>query len=160
MNSEVLPYDTPTVANQIIDVAHANGQHMSIIRLLKFTYLTHGWTLAVADEPLVNEFVQAWDNGPVIPSIYYAFRPYGVYRLPKLPVAKNMPIDDEINHLMESVYGLYKHLNESQLSALTDIRGGPWQVTYRRNKPNVVIPNELISKHFKSKLERAETESS
>ncbi len=128
---------------------------MSIMRLLKLTYMAHGWTLAIIEKPLVNDYVQAWRYGPVIPSIYYAFRPFGIYRLDPIQLVQESAIDSEIDSLLASVYKLYRNLNANQLSALTHIEGGPWHATYVPNRRNIIIPNDLISVHFKNKLKRS-----
>ncbi len=128
------------------------------MRLLKLAYMSHGWNLAVMDEPLVNDYVQAWRYGPVIPSIYYAFRPHGVYGLKPINIVKEETIDDGTNDILESVFGLYKDLSDGQLSQLTHIEGGPWHRVYRPGELGIVIPNELIQKHFKDKLDRSEAE--
>ena len=150
-----LPYDSRQIANELITIANQHDQSMSIMRLLKLSYMAHGWTLAIVDEPLVNDYVQAWRYGPVIPSIYYAFRPHGVYGLQKIRMVKEQIIDDKTCDLMNAVYKMYLNLSDGQLSQLTHIRGGPWHKTYRPGKLGIVIPNGLISEHFKDKLERA-----
>lgn len=153
-----MPHDSRKIANRLISIADEDHGSMSIMRLLKFAYLAHGWTLAIIDKPLVNDHVQAWKYGPVIPSIYYAFRPYGVYRLPPIPLVKEVEeikIDDKIDDLLISVYDLYKHLSDSQLSELTHMKGGPWHITYKPNTRHLIIPNDLISQHFKDKLRRS-----
>ena len=125
------------------------------MRLLKLAYMAHGWTLAIFDEPLINEYVQAWQYGPVVPTIYYSFRPYGVYGLKRRNVVRNQIIDEETSEFIEVVYDLYESLSDYKLSQLTHIRGGPWEQTYKPGKLGIVIPDELISKHFKNKHERA-----
>ncbi len=152
-----LPYESRQIANHLIDIADRHGDSMSIMRLLKLTYMTHGWTLAIFDEPLVNDYVQAWKYGPVIPTIYYAFRPNGVYNLSKVPILKEQLINEEISRFMETVYKLYEHLSDRQLTQLTHIPGGPWDQVYRPNVLGIVISNELILEHFKSKLERSKS---
>lgn len=156
MSISNLPYDSRQIANSLIEIAHDHDQTMSIMRLLKLTYMAHGWSLAIFDAPLVNDYVQAWRYGPVIPSIYYAFRPHGVYNLQKIPIVVKFPIDKKTNAFVESVYEAYKHLSGGRLSQLTHLPGGPWATTYKEGKLGIVIPNTLISEHFKDKLNRAE----
>lgn len=128
---------------------------MSIMRVLKLSYMAHGWALAIFDEPLVNDYVQAWRYGPVIPSIYYSFRPHGVYNLQPIPLVREIDIDDDTDDLIAIVYALYEDLSANQLSALTHIKGGPWHTKYERGKRRIIIPNEMIAEHFKNKLERS-----
>ena len=152
-----LPYDSRQIANHLITIANERGHTMSIMRLLKLAYMTHGWTLAIFDEPLVNDYVQAWKYGPVIPIIYYTFRPHGVYNLPKVSIPKEPQTSKEICELMGVVFTLYEDLSDGQLTQLTHLPRGPWHRMYKPGELGIVIPNELISEHFKSKYERSKT---
>ncbi len=152
-----LPYDSRRIANCLIEISDRHNQPMSIMRLLKLAYMSHGWTLAMYDQPLVNDYVQAWRYGPVIPSIYYAFRPFGAYGLKTIPLVKEETIDSDDCEFIEAVYDLYKDLSGTSLSQLTHIPGGPWHKTYEPGKLGIVIPNRLISDHFKDKLARIES---
>ena len=151
----VSPYDSRQVANHLINLSNQRGVPMSIMRLLKVTYMTHGWTLAVLERPLVNDYVQAWKYGPVIPSIYYSFRPQGVYNLKPIPLVHQSDFDDDVDDLISSVYDIYKPLSANQLSALTHLKDGPWHTKYKKGERGIIIPNELIAEHFKDKLERS-----
>ncbi len=153
-----LPYESRQVANRLIEVANQSGFQMSIMRLLKLTYMAHGWSLAMFDKPLVNDYVEAWKYGPVISIIYYGFRPYGVYNLKKVPFVHEQSIGDKVNGFLESVHELYGDLSDRQLTQLTHIRGGPWRTVYEPGKMNIFIPNQLISEHFKSKIERSKSQ--
>ena len=149
------PYDSRQIANSLIKISNERGLPMSIMRVLKLSYMTHGWALAIINEPLVNDYVQAWRYGPVIPSIYYSFRPHGVYDLKPIPLVREIDIDEATNKLIAIVYALYEDLSANQLSALTHIKGGPWHTKYEHGKRGVIIPNEMIAEHFKNKLERS-----
>ncbi len=133
---------------------------MSIIRLLKLTFMAHGWTLAIKEVPLVSEYVQAWRHGPVITSIYYSYRPMGVHKIKPFPLLGNTEIDSDTGEILENVYDAYKNISTNQLSALTHMKGGPWHRAYKPNKLNIIIPNEWIAEHFKDKLKRAQNEQS
>ena len=149
------PYDSRLIANHLIRLSNKQGQRMSIMRLLKLAYMAHGWSLAIVEKPLINEYVQAWRYGPVIPSIYYSFRPQGIYDLEPMQFVEESEIDDDSNELLPGVYKLYDHASDGVLSGLTKIKGGPWERTYTPNKRNIIVPNNLISDHFKDKLQRS-----
>lgn len=72
-----MPLETGAVANYLLDLADASGDPVSPMKLQKLLYYAHGWHLAVTDRPLLNEFVEAWRWGPVIPSIYHEFKEFG-----------------------------------------------------------------------------------
>jgi uncharacterized phage-associated protein len=65
------------VANAVLDEARDQGKSLTIMQLLKLVYIAHGWSLALLNVPLVNEEPEAWQHGPVFPSIYREFRRFG-----------------------------------------------------------------------------------
>ena len=150
-----LPFDSRIVANFIIRLAKEQGRSMTIMRVLKISYMAHGWTLALLDRPLVNDHVQAWKHGPVIPSIYYAFRPYGAYDIDPVEMVSDVELGTDTEEFLASVSRMYEKASDWQLSQLTHLQGGPWAKTYKPGVRNIIIPNELIKEHFISKLERA-----
>ena len=47
------------------------------MHVLKLTYLCHGWMLGIYDHALINEPVEAWQYGPVVPSLYHKYKKFG-----------------------------------------------------------------------------------
>ncbi|MGZ0189059.1 MAG: Panacea domain-containing protein, partial [Alphaproteobacteria bacterium] len=47
------------------------------MQLQKLLYFCHGWNLEIRGEPLVADSFQAWQYGPVHPSVYREFRYFG-----------------------------------------------------------------------------------
>jgi uncharacterized phage-associated protein len=47
---------------------------MTAMKLQKLVYYSQAWSLVWDDEPLFPEPVQAWANGPVVPSLYQKHR--------------------------------------------------------------------------------------
>jgi len=150
------PYDSRHIANIIIDTANERGHGVSIMRLLKLAYMAHGWSLALYSKPLVNEYVQAWRYGPVIPSIYFSFRPRGIYDLPRIELPYEPDVDDNVSVLISRVQITYENKSDALLSKLTHKKGGPWHMCYEPGKYGIVIPNELIEDHFSEKVKRYE----
>ncbi|HJJ46644.1 MAG TPA: Panacea domain-containing protein [Methanocorpusculum sp.] len=40
-------------------------------------YYAQAWAFAKLGHGIFNEEVEAWDDGPVVPSVYHAFKKYG-----------------------------------------------------------------------------------
>ncbi|MFK5281891.1 Panacea domain-containing protein, partial [Lacticaseibacillus paracasei] len=47
---------------------------ISNLKLLKLLYYAQGTCLALLDRPLFSETIEAWRHGPVVPSVYQAFK--------------------------------------------------------------------------------------
>ena len=149
------PYDSRQIANWFIRRAERDERSMSIMQILKLVYMAHGWTLAVLDRPLILDRIEAWEYGPVIPAVYHAFRPQGIYNLSPFHMHER-EIEPEIDELLEEVYDLYKESSAGQLSRLTHVKGGPWHQTYGRGNRYREIPDHLIAAHYKDKMQRVQ----
>ena len=64
-------HDPILIANYFITKKHHN---MTVLRLLKFCYIAHGFKLAIFEEPFSSEPVEAWKYGPVFPTVYNVYR--------------------------------------------------------------------------------------
>ncbi|MGA1356893.1 MAG: Panacea domain-containing protein [Prochlorothrix sp.] len=56
-----------------IDVAKyicAKAGPMTAVKLQKLVYYCQAWSLVWDEEPLFEEEIQAWANGPVVPTLY------------------------------------------------------------------------------------------
>ena len=143
------------------------------MKLLKLVYFAHGWCLALTGKPLINEPVQAWKFGPVIPGLYHALKSYGnnpirsfvtdddSFWLPDGP--RVCSIDDgpdkEENEfakrLVQRIWQVYGGFTPIQLSNLTHQPGTPWYDTPKRDeRRGVVIDQERIRAYFKAQAER------
>lgn len=149
---EDMPYRAATIANRILDLAKAAGRAITPLQLMKLVYISHGWSLGLRDKPLLEETVEAWKYGPVVPDLYQAVKRYG-----SNPVTERVPasfwsneelsVDDRA--FVDSVFQQYGHLNGIQLSHLTHMVGTPWQQVYQSNVYNIDIPNDLIAAHYR-----------
>ena len=65
------------VANRLLELAARDGKSIDPLQMEKLVYLAEGFTLAVNDESLYSDDIEAWQYGPVVPDLYYALRQYG-----------------------------------------------------------------------------------
>lgn len=155
------------VANYFIQKSFDTGIPLSQMKLLKLVYIAHGWHRGYFDTNLINDGIEAWQYGPVIPDLYRDLRHYGRsnidaaidgYRaLEQLP-ADLLP-DEHTIQLLDSVWGAYGQKSGLELSALTHQPGTPWDITRQRNPGarNAIIPNDLIDEHYKQKITRQQS---
>ena len=149
-----MAYDSRQIANDFIRLAADNNRILSIMMLLKLVYIAHGWTLALRDNALITDYAQAWQHGPVVPSVYFAFRPFGVH-VPKEFDLMESSEDRKDKSIIEQTYSLYGDMTAFALSKLTHIEGGPWDRTRKKFGYKATIPNPWIKEHYLGKLERA-----
>ena len=148
-----MPTAARVVANEFIRLAQQEGRSLTPLELLKLVYIAHGYTLAGLGRPLVNEEIEAWRYGPVIPDLYQAMRRYGgspvIQELPVPFYLGNVePLDHDEVGAVNWVYEHYKKYNGINLSALTHADDTPWSITWASQGQNAVISPDLIQQHY------------
>src|ERR1700680_3484243 len=68
-----MPFSAAAVANEFLRLAHRDNKPITPLKMQKLVYFAHGWHLALTGRPLLSEPIQAWEYGPVIPTIYKEF---------------------------------------------------------------------------------------
>lgn len=142
------------VANAVLDEARAQGKTLTIMQLLKLVYIAHGWSLALLKAPLVNEEPEAWQHGPVFPSIYREFRRFG-----SQPITSNATgpfgsvpsanLSEQQSMVIRSVVKNYGDSHAFTLSRITHEPGTPWSQVYRAGEGSSdEIPNAIIAEHY------------
>ena len=161
-----MPYDSRAIANYFLDLAHASGRTLDPMQVQKLVYFAHGWNLALNHAPLIDDTVEAWQFGPVIPTLYHEFKHFGRGPITskasslrfidgdKLefeePTLERGPATRAVRDLLDAIWQAYGAFTGVQLSNLTHEPGSPWHVTWHRaeGRKNVDIPDELIQEHF------------
>ena len=147
-------YPALLIANYFIDAALKDGQPISHLKLQKLLYFAHGFALAAEDMPLLDETVEAWRYGPVVPSVYQQFKANGSAPIEKLVSGyefSSLEEDSSVSELLEFVWSSLKGFTPYQLSEMTHLPGAPWELARKedqRNTPNALIRNELIKTYF------------
>jgi uncharacterized phage-associated protein len=157
----VLPVDARAIANRILAKGMAEGVPLDPMKLLKLTYIAHGWMLGLTGEPLICQTVEAWPYGPVIPDVYQSFKRFGASRVdtPAMkwdgsaswkPYDADLPPDAAA--IVDRTWDLYKPFSGLQLSTLTHAPGSPWETVTRGKKPEEIrdlpIPEPVIRDHY------------
>lgn len=123
------------------------------MHVLKLVYLCHGWMLGIHGASLINEPVEAWQYGPVVPSLYHRYKGFGGGIIVGEPVAERVVLgSSDAAAVIESIETVYRPCTAFQLSALTHQPGTPWDITRRKSGIGSVIPSELIRKHYRGFL--------
>jgi uncharacterized phage-associated protein len=160
-----MPFESNAVANEFLRLAWSEGRDITPMQLVKLVYIAHGWSLALNDEPLIREEVQAWKFGPVVPEVYREFKEFGKEPVTTLAQefvrpGKLVPYeiwdafddsDIQAKELVNRVWDSYKERSGVQLSAITHQPNTPWaDITKNGTEVGMSkeIPNELIKKHY------------
>ncbi len=149
------------IANYFIRKAtEGGGAGIDPLKLQKLIYFAHGWHLAITGRPLLNEPVEAWTYGPVVPTDN-AFKAYGgdlidfpTRKLDSAGFPYAVPEEDsETLAILDRVWVTYQHYSGLELSAMTHEAGSPWAKTRDEAEGEGLtmgkdIPNSLIRDAF------------
>jgi uncharacterized phage-associated protein len=151
------------VANYFIDLAAENSKEIRQFGLMKRVYITHGFTLALFDRPAIDpqfDYVEAWKNGPVIPSVYHSFKQNGNKGITEksfivdfengnFKMEEPTLTDEDIQAVANSVWDMYLDMDDRKLIELLHRPGTPWALCYVEGQNNK-IP-DLYTKVFYKK---------
>ncbi len=148
-------YSALDIAQEFVKIADENGEHLSHMKLQKLVYFAHGWHLGLTNKPLLDETIEAWQYGPVIPSLYEEYKKYGSRPIIPNAVMRNQKIlPQDVKDLIQKIWNVYGGFTASQLSTLTHEEGSPWDLAtaeYAGSLPKGLdVPNDIIAKHFEA----------
>ena len=122
--------------------AYILQQHVGPIstwKLQKLVYYAQAWHLVWDDEPLFNEAIEAWANGPVVWELFDTHR--GMFSVASWPQGDAGALTMSEKETVDSVLNGYGDLTGRQLSHLTH-NEDPWMeareglgLTTRSNRP-------------------------
>ena len=120
-------------ANSLLELSFADDKFISPLKLQKLLYFVHKEYLKRNNGvPLITEQFHAWDYGPVLPTVYHAFKPFGSKSITKFMAEYGeVHIISEKNKIfkaaLEDVWERYSDLTAQRLVDLTHVKGGAWE---------------------------------
>ena len=162
-------YSAKAIANYFLDRGYDEDIFITPMKMNKLVYLAHGWYLAFTETALVNEMAEAWDHGPVFPSLYHEFKKYGRFPIDKkattwhgllltTPTIADAPDNKSFptQPFLDKIWELYRHWHAKDLRSLSHKEGSPWHTvkyspSYRGRR--VRIDDTLIFEYYKQKLD-------
>lgn len=142
------------IAKGLITISESDkpeqGKELTNLKLQKILYYAQGWYLAFNHKALFEDEIEAWDYGPVVPSVYYKYKHFGSEKI-KLD-DKKPELNKNVDDFLKNIWKTFKKFSGSQLVNTTHAEK-PWATTYY--SPKKVIPKHVIEDYFKfvAKLE-------
>lgn len=125
---------------------------LSNLALQKILYLAHMTYMGRnKGAPLVNENFEAWDYGPVLPSLYQNARIFGSGAVESLPrFSRNLARPEHA--VVRQVTNFFGDKTPGELVDLTHRKNGAWDRYYRPKVRHIQIPNQAILTEYRSKV--------
>ncbi|MEX0832837.1 MAG: type II toxin-antitoxin system antitoxin SocA domain-containing protein [Actinomycetota bacterium] len=95
------------------------------MKLQKLLYYAQAWHLAWYSQPLFDEEIEAWRQGPVVPRVYRMYKSYGFQRIPKPAAGSSGALGERERSALGAVLEAYAKYSASQLRELTH-QEEPW----------------------------------
>lgn len=121
------------------------------LELQKMLYLAQMMFLGEHDERLLNGSFEAWDYGPVQPSVYREARTFG-----KAPIEflfSRGRVDDPARaKMLDEAYDQLSKMSAGQLVNITHWKDGAWARNYVPNIQGIVIPDRHILDEYNKRF--------
>ena len=148
VNSNAQP--PSVVAEQILWLR--NDGPTTPMHVIKLVYLCHGWMLGIHDQCLITEAAEAWQYGPVVPSVYHRYKSFRGDAITGVHKDHSSELNRDQCTLIADVLDAYRGYDALALSAITHQPDTPWAKVYEDGRgAGAIIPNELIRDHYKQR---------
>ncbi len=132
------------VADRFRDLS---GNRLTPLQLIKLTYIAHGWSYPMLNRGLIGDPIEAWQYGPVVPSLYHSLKEWRASPV-NHRIWSSDTLTPEEDALVQRVFDAYGSYSGGQLSTMTHQDGTPWDVAWRRGR-NSQITNDMIEDHYR-----------
>ena len=145
-----------SIAKDILRLAYRRDEVMTQMKLLKLTYIAYGFYLAIYDQKLFPERIEAWKYGPVIPKLYQYTQKFGSAHVP--PPEDDVLECPDLERFLKKLLDVYLKYEAVQLSNLTHRQSTPWsQVIDPDRTQRNHIPDEIIKPYYQKLSQPAQS---
>ena len=131
---------------------------MTSLQLQKVLYYAHMFYLGASKgKSLLKEDFQAWEYGPVLPSLYHHVKRFGNKPIREYAFfwQNDIPEDSAEYKCLLEMYLATKEISSSKMVRISHWEEGAWYETYKPGERDVVIPREAILKEYRARHESA-----
>lgn len=146
-------YNATVIANKFVELSFYEKSYFTHMKLQKLTYIANGISLAINNQPLINEHFEAWPYCPVVSSVYHTYKVFGNTNI-TINAFKNynsiINLDEKSNQAFKDAWKIGKTINAIKLSNWTRIKGSPWFLA--KSEKLEVVPYRYMQDYFKKFL--------
>ena len=127
-------------ANDVAAYILKKLRRMTAMKMQKLVYYSQAWSLVWDDKPLFRNRIEAWINGPVVPSLYEIHR--GKFEVKEWPKGDPDSLTAVQRETVDAVLKFYGDKSSQWLSELTHSEE-PWRAARRGLAPSDRGGNEI-----------------
>ena len=116
------------VATYLTHLAQHSGEEpdpLTHLRLQKLLYYVQGWSLALRGTPMFPDRIEAWANGPVVPTLFQGSKAHGANPVELAGELPDLDMTDEERTFVAEVWDEYKPFAALKLREMTH-NEKPW----------------------------------
>ena len=124
----------------------------------KILYIAHMLYLGLDEnkddpEPLINEKFQAWEFGPVAPTLYHHIKSFGARKVSRgaFFTVVGIKSNSEQYKVLKFAYEMLKDKSVRELVGITHWEGGAWAKSYIPNSRGNTISNKKILQELRDR---------
>lgn len=146
-----IPVNVQAVADYFIRRSDLEaGDVMTHLKLQKLLYYAQGWHLALKGSPLFMDSLEAWQHGPVCPTVWKRFRDFAWNPIPPSQCESDpeRDLDAETRSFLSEVWDGYGQFTAKRLEELTH-EEAPWKDAWESDPSgSASIPHEALRNFF------------
>lgn len=123
------------------------GERITNLKLQKLCYYAQGFHLALFGRPLFEERIEAWEHGPVVPTLYHSYKIHGWAGIPIPEHLDTGALSPEERGLLDEVAEVYGQYSAWKLRDMTHAEP-PWKDTERGQ----AISHQAMQAYFSQHL--------
>ena len=119
------------------------------LKLQKILYFAQAYYLSKLNKPLFSDSIEAWQYGPVIPSVYNQFKGKGSN--PIICETDDSTISENDKEILKNVWNTFGGYSASRLVDISHAHS-PWKEAY--NSEEKEISHKAISEYYSTLLNK------
>jgi uncharacterized phage-associated protein len=124
-----------------------SGDLISNLKIQKLVYYAQGIHLAVTGKALFDDEIVAWAHGPVVESLYHAYKSFGDGKIEPTQGYDIPEFDAKTQQLIDEVYCVLGQYSAWKLRQMTH-NESPWANAYKKS-PGSMITHKDMAEYFK-----------
>ena len=137
-------YAAKDIAKYIVNRCIERCRPISNLQLQKILYFCQRDFKQIDGSTLFRDDFEAWQYGPVIPSVYRMFSLFGGMKINRR-VREEIEIDPDTRNVINRIVDKYSGYPAWDLVSMTHKKGDPWDQVFKDGKGNKrTIRKELI----------------
>lgn len=133
------------VAGYLIRLAAENDENdLTNLKLQKVLYFAQGEYLCSTGIGLFEDDIEAWSYGPVVRSVYNAFKSCGAFPISFFDVKVSInELPSEIKDFLRGIWEKYGKYSAFYLVSMTHMPGTPWTNHCQSDDTKIITIDEL-----------------